>query len=112
MRRLVELRLSRCPGPTVSISYRMQIFSHRASCWAASYFSLQYSFARSPQPTSRTPPSPHTAHQPGAGPNGPAFDRWRVDSFDSFDKQMSWVVGIGKKQAFDHSGRESEPQII
>ena len=32
------------------------------SCWAASYFSLQYSSTRSPQPTSRTSPSPHTVH--------------------------------------------------
>ena len=59
------LRLSRCPRPTSSISYRIQNLRTAlvlTSCWAASYFSIQYSSNRSPQPTSRSSPSPHTAH--------------------------------------------------
>ena len=55
------LRLSRCPRSTSSISCLIRIF-HTAlvltSFWAVSNFSLHYSSTRSPQPTSRTSPSP------------------------------------------------------
>ena len=57
------------------------------SCLAVSYFSLQCFFTRSPQPTSRASPVPHTAHTPSSRPAcsrvphfNPRTARWSPDS--------------------------------